>query len=77
MRNDAQECTWCHNPTLGDGTSNQSVNMAWQIRSIHRGENLANPCILGTTNYQDVRFPQRLHQDDTSHFRSPPGLPRQ
>jgi OmcA/MtrC family decaheme c-type cytochrome len=68
MRNDAQECTLCHNPTLADGTSNQSVNMAWQIHSIHRGENLANPYILGTTNYQDVRFPGDLRDCTTCHM---------
>ena len=56
-RPDAQECTICHNPTLVDGTSKQSVNLAWQIHSIHRGDNLANPYILGTTNYQEVRNP--------------------
>jgi OmcA/MtrC family decaheme c-type cytochrome len=68
MRNDAQECTLCHNPTLTDGTSNQSVNMAWQIHSIHRGENLANPYILGTANYQDVRFPGDLRDCNTCHM---------
>ena len=70
MRNDAQECTLCHNPTLADGTSQQSVNMAWQIHSIHRGENLANPYILGTTNYQDVRFPGDLRDCKTCHMDS-------
>jgi OmcA/MtrC family decaheme c-type cytochrome len=62
-----QECTLCHNPTLVDGTSKQSVNMATQIHSIHRGENLANPYILGTTNYQDVRFPGDLRVCATCH----------
>src|ERR1019366_3351954 len=50
-----QECVICHNPALTDGTSNQSVNLGWEIHSIHRGENLVNPYVLGTTNYQDVR----------------------
>jgi len=66
-RNAAQECTICHNPMLTDGTSNQSVNFAWQIHSIHRGENLANPYILGTTNYQEVRFPGDLRNCTTCH----------
>lgn len=70
IRNDAQECTLCHNPTLVDGTSNQSVNMAWQIHSIHRGENLANPYILGTTNYQDVRFPGDLRDAPRAIWRA-------
>ena len=60
-------CTICHNPTLVDGTSKQSVNMAWQIHSIHRGENLANPYVLGTTNYQEVRFPGDLRVCTTCH----------
>jgi OmcA/MtrC family decaheme c-type cytochrome len=50
-----------------DGTSKQSVNMAWQIHSIHRGENLANPYVLGTTNYQEVRFPGDLRVCTTCH----------
>ena len=67
-RSEAMECTLCHNPTLTDGTSNQSVNMAWQIHSIHRGENLVNPYILGTTNYQEVRFPGDLRDCSTCHL---------
>jgi OmcA/MtrC family decaheme c-type cytochrome len=63
----SQECTICHNPTLVDGTSNQSVSFATQIHSIHRGENLANPYVLGTTNYQSVRFPGDLRDCATCH----------
>jgi OmcA/MtrC family decaheme c-type cytochrome len=63
-----QECTICHNPALTDGTSGQSVNMSVQIHSIHRGENLANPYVLGTTNYQDVRFPGDLRNCTTCHM---------
>ena len=67
-RANTQECVICHNPSLVDGTSNQSVNFAWQIHSIHRGENLANPYVLGTTNYQDVRFPGDLRDCTTCHL---------
>jgi hypothetical protein len=35
--------------------------------SIHRGENLANPYILGTTNYQDVLFPGDLRDCTECH----------
>jgi OmcA/MtrC family decaheme c-type cytochrome len=63
-----QECTLCHNPTLSDGKSGDSVNLAWQIHSIHRGENLANPYVLGTTNYQEVRFPGDLRDCTTCHL---------
>jgi OmcA/MtrC family decaheme c-type cytochrome len=66
-RGSTQECVLCHNPTLVDGTSKQSVNYAWQIHSIHRGEALANPYVLGTTNYQDVRFPGDLRVCTTCH----------
>ena len=62
-----QECVICHNPTLVDGTSKQSVNLAWQIHSIHRGENLTNPYVLGTTNYQEVRFPGDLRVCTACH----------
>lgn len=67
-RSATQECTICHNPTLTDGTSKQSVNFATQIHSIHRGENLTNPYILGTTNYQEVRFPGDLRDCGTCHL---------
>ena len=63
-----QECVICHNPTLVDGTSSQSVNLAWQIHSIHRGDNLANPYVLGSRNYQDVRFPGDLRDCTACHF---------
>lgn len=66
-RSNTQECVICHNPTLTDGTSKQSVNYSVQIHSIHRGENLANPYVLGTTNYQDVRFPGDLRDCTTCH----------
>ena len=58
----------CHNPALTDGTSGDSVNLAWQIHSIHRGENLANPYVLGTTNYQEVRFPGDLRDCTACHL---------
>jgi OmcA/MtrC family decaheme c-type cytochrome len=66
-RNATQECSICHNPSLADSTSGQSVSMASQIHSIHRGENLANPYVLGTTNYQEVRFPGDLRDCSTCH----------
>ena len=44
--------------------------MAWQIHSIHRGENLANPYVLGTTNYQEVRFPGDVRDCSTCHLDS-------
>ncbi len=63
-----QECVICHNPSLSDGTSGQSVSFATQIHSIHRGDSLANPYVLGTTNYQDVRFPGDLRDCTTCHL---------
>jgi OmcA/MtrC family decaheme c-type cytochrome len=66
-RGNTQECVMCHNPTLTDGTSKQSVSFATQIHSIHRGENLVNPYVLGTTNYQEVKFPGDLRDCTTCH----------
>jgi OmcA/MtrC family decaheme c-type cytochrome len=66
-RGTVQECTVCHNPSLVDGTSKQSVNFAWMIHSIHRGEGLANPYVLGTTNYQEVRFPGDVRDCNSCH----------
>jgi len=67
-RGNSQECVICHNPALSDGTSGQSVNFATQIHSIHRGSDLANPYTLGTTNYQNVRFPGDLRDCGTCHL---------
>ncbi len=67
-RANVQECVICHNPILADGTSGQSVSLAVQIHSIHRGENLANPYVLGTTNYQEVKFPGDLRDCTACHM---------
>ena len=67
-RNNTQECVICHNPALSDGTSGQSVNLSVQIHSIHRGEELTNPYVLGTTNYQEVRFPGDLRDCTSCHL---------
>jgi OmcA/MtrC family decaheme c-type cytochrome len=66
-RGNTQECVICHNPTLTDGTSKQSVSFATQIHSIHRGSNLTNPYILGTTNFQSLLFPGDLRDCNTCH----------
>jgi len=66
-RGNTQECSMCHNPTLTDGTSKDPVSMASQIHSIHRGSDLANPYILGTTNYQSILFPGDLRDCNTCH----------
>jgi len=66
-RGNTQECSICHNPTLTDGTSKDPVSMASQIHSIHRGSDLANPYVLGTTNYQSILFPGDLRDCNTCH----------
>jgi OmcA/MtrC family decaheme c-type cytochrome len=66
-RGNTQECVICHNPTLTDSPSKQSVSFATQIHSIHRGSNLVNPYILGTTNFQSVLFPGDLRDCTTCH----------
>jgi OmcA/MtrC family decaheme c-type cytochrome len=53
---------------LTDGTSGDSVNFAWQIHSTHRGADLVNPYVLGTTNYQSVLFPGDLRDCTTCHL---------
>lgn len=70
VRGNTQECVICHNPTLADGTSKQSVSFATQIHSIHRGADLANPYVLGSTNYQSVLFPGDLRDCTTCHVNS-------
>ncbi len=64
----AQECTVCHNPTLVDSALKQTVNYATQIHSIHRGNALTNPYMLGTVNYQEVGFPGDLRDCSTCHM---------
>ncbi len=66
-RGNTQECAMCHNPTLTDGTSKDTVSFASQIHSIHRGSDLTNPYILGTTNFQSVLFPGDLRDCNTCH----------
>ncbi len=66
-RGNTQECAICHNPTLTDGTSKDTVSFASQIHSIHRGSDLANPYVLGTTNFQSVLFPGDLRDCTTCH----------
>jgi OmcA/MtrC family decaheme c-type cytochrome len=66
-RGNTQECVMCHNPTLTDGTSKDTVSYASQIHSIHRGSNLTNPYILGTTNFQSILFPGDLRDCNTCH----------
>jgi OmcA/MtrC family decaheme c-type cytochrome len=68
VRGNTQECVICHNPSLVDNTLKQSVSYATQIHSIHRGENLTNPYMLGTTNYQEVKFPGDLRVCTTCHL---------
>ena len=74
-RGNTTECVICHNPTLADGTSKQSVSFATQIHSIHRGSNLTNPYVLGTTNYQEVLFPGDLRDCSQCHVNSSEQLP--
>jgi OmcA/MtrC family decaheme c-type cytochrome len=69
-RGQTQECVICHNPTLTDGTSKQSVNFATEIHSIHRGSDLANPYTLGTRNFQSLLFPGDLRDCNTCHVGS-------
>jgi OmcA/MtrC family decaheme c-type cytochrome len=66
-RGNTQECVLCHNPTLVSDDSGQTVNFATQIHSIHRGADLTNPYILGTTNFQSVLFPGDLRNCSTCH----------
>ncbi len=67
-RGSVTECVVCHNPALVDGTSKQPVNFAGQIHSIHRGTNLANPYVIGGTNFQSLRFPGDLRVCTTCHL---------
>jgi OmcA/MtrC family decaheme c-type cytochrome len=69
-RGNTQECVICHNPTLTDGTSKDTVSFASQIHSIHRGSALANPYVLGTTNFQTLLFPGDLRDCTTCHVNS-------
>ena len=66
-RGNTQECVMCHNPTLTDGTTGETVSFASQIHSIHRGSDLVNPYTLGTTNFQSVLFPGDLRDCNTCH----------
>jgi len=60
-RNQIEACVVCHNPTLlansqPTGTQ-ESVSMQVMVHKIHKGEELENDYILGSTNFKEVLYP--------------------
>lgn len=61
QRNTTEECVICHNPTataaVTAGGANESISFQRQIHRIHTGENLTQQYTIGSSNFNDVRFP--------------------
>ncbi|MBL8214403.1 MAG: OmcA/MtrC family decaheme c-type cytochrome [Bryobacterales bacterium] len=66
-RTNTQECAICHNPSLVNNTQGQPLSFATMAHAIHRGEALANPYVIGTTNFQEVLYPGDLRNCNACH----------
>lgn len=60
-RNKAEACVVCHNPTgvtpAPPATPLESYDFNWMIHRIHTGENLTATYAIGTTSFNEVRYP--------------------
>ncbi len=58
-RNKAEACVLCHNPTATVTTPapGESIDFKWMIHKIHTGENLTTTYTIGTSNFNEVRYP--------------------
>ena len=61
QRNTTEECVICHNPTntttVTAGGPNEGISFQRLIHRIHTGEELTQPFTIGSTSFNDVRFP--------------------
>ena len=63
QRQNTQECVICHDPTLTAKVTSdpsgpqESVSFQRQIHRIHTGENLTQPYVIGSSNFNEVKFP--------------------
>lgn len=61
QRNTTEECVMCHNPTgtatVTAGGPVESISFQRFIHRIHTGENLTQNFTIGSTSFNDVRFP--------------------
>ncbi len=61
QRNTTEECVMCHNPgataVVTAGGANEGISFQRLIHRIHTGENLTQSFTIGTSNFNDVRFP--------------------
>lgn len=56
-RRNTEFCVLCHNPNHTGGTPPVSVNFDFMIHRIHTGEEGLQSYVIGTHNYNEVRFP--------------------
>ncbi len=59
-RNMPEMCVICHNPTLtvtNTAGPNDSANLKWMVHKIHTGEELTRPYMIGSTSFNEVRYP--------------------
>jgi OmcA/MtrC family decaheme c-type cytochrome len=64
-RNDPQYCVGCHNPTkTGRG---EAIHFKVMIHKIHTGEELNSSYVIGSHNFNEVRFPGDRRDCTTCH----------
>ena len=75
-RNQATQCTICHNPTNTDAaTPAQGIDFATLVHKIHRGSALANGFMVGATDFSNVGFPGDLRDCSRCHINKSEQLP--
>jgi OmcA/MtrC family decaheme c-type cytochrome len=61
QRNTTEECVICHNPTtlanVTAGGAQESVSFQRMVHRIHKGEELTQSYTIGSTSFNEVRFP--------------------
>ncbi len=58
-RNKAEACVLCHNPTgtVTTPAPGESIDLKWMVHRIHTGEELTATYTIGTSNFNEVRYP--------------------
>ena len=80
-RNTVGECVMCHNPNAtaanpgGADLPQNSIDFSVMVHRIHTGENLTIPYQIGSSNFNEVRFPGDRRRCNACHVNSSQLLP--
>lgn len=70
-RINVEECVICHNPNGLANDNTTPIDFKVLIHKIHSGENLTQPFVIGSSNFNEVRYPRdrrdclACHADET------------